>query len=145
MVQVRQATKKDSKSILDLLVQLRPKPHTKIQRNLFLRTIQKYISDRDKKILVAIQDSKIVGLASLVFIPRLNQKLELWIPELVVDENRRRKGVGNLLINSAIVLAEKNGCFRIRLESGNKRKGSHKFYEKLGFDQYALSFKKKIT
>ena len=31
-------------------------------------------------------------------------------------------------------------CHRIRLESGNQRKDSHKFYEHLGFEQSALSF-----
>ena len=143
-MQIRKAAKKDTKPMLELLAQLRPRPTTKT-RNFFIKTIQKYISDKDKQILVAINDSKIIGLASLVFLPRLNQKLELWIPELVVDKNYRKKGVGKALIQYCIKIAKKKGCFRLRLESGNKRKGSHKFYKKIGFDQYALSFKKSIS
>ena len=130
--------------ILDLLTQLRPSPSNKAQKNSFMKTIHDYVSCKDKQILLAVDKSKIVGLASLVFLPRLNQKLELWIPELVVDKNYRRKGVGKSLIQSCIYIAKKKKCFRIRLESGNKKKGSHKFYEKLGFAQYALCFKKHL-
>ncbi|MDE1767138.1 MAG: GNAT family N-acetyltransferase [Thaumarchaeota archaeon] len=141
-MQVRKASKKDTKPILELLVQLRPGPSNKYQYNYFVKIIQKYLADKDKQILVAVAGLKIVGLASLVFLPRLNQKLELWIPELVVDSKYRKKGVGKSLIKSCMDAAKKKRCFRIRLESGNKRRGSHAFYRKIGFEQYALSFQK---
>lgn len=140
-MQIRKASKKDTKTLLDLLKQLRPLPFSKAQQN-YMKTIHDYVSCKDKQILLAIDKSKIIGLASVVFLPRLNQKLELWIPELVVDKNYRKKGIGKSLIQSCINMARKKGCSRIRLESGNKRKGSHKFYKKLGFVQYALCFKK---
>ena len=127
--------------LLDLLIQLRPLPSNRAKQN-YMKTIRDYVSCKDKQILLAVDKSKIVGLASVVFLPRLNQKLELWIPELVVDKNYRKKGIGKSLIQSCIDIAKKKGCFRIRLESGNKKKGSHKFYKKLGFVKYALCFKK---
>ncbi|MDE1829374.1 MAG: GNAT family N-acetyltransferase [Thaumarchaeota archaeon] len=51
--------------------------------------------------------------------------------ELIVDEDYRRMGVGNFLIDSSVNLANKNRCFRIRPESDNKRKDAHKFYKKI--------------
>ncbi|MDE1763697.1 MAG: GNAT family N-acetyltransferase [Thaumarchaeota archaeon] len=143
-MQVRKASKKDTKPILGLLVQLRPSPSSKSQYNYFMRIIQRYLTDKDKQMLVAVVRSKIVGLASLVFLPRLNQKLELWIPELVVDQKYRKKRVGKSLIKACVSAAKKKKCFRIRLESGNRRKGSHAFYRKIGFEQFALSFQKPI-
>ena len=80
-------------------------------------------------------------MVSLMFISRLNRdKLELYIPELIVAEENRGKGLGNKLIEQCIKIAKEKKCHRIRLESGNQRIESHQFYKKLGFTQHALSF-----
>jgi GNAT superfamily N-acetyltransferase len=139
---IRAASKNDAPSILNLLYELkRPKPKTRSEKAIFGKQILRYLSDMDKKILVAESDSGIIGLVSLVFIPRLNRtKLELYIPELVVAKGSRRSGVGESLIKSCIGIAKRKRCFRIRLESGYKRKEAHKFYKKLGFEQPSLSY-----
>ena len=88
---------------------------------------------------------KIVGMVSVMFLPRLNQlTLEMYIPELVVLEKYQNHGIGKKLINSCITLAKEKKCHRIRLESGNQRKDSHEFYKHLGFEQFSLSFTKKL-
>ncbi|MGQ0772551.1 MAG: GNAT family N-acetyltransferase [Nitrososphaerota archaeon] len=139
---IRAASKNDIPSILNLLYQLkRPKPKTRSENARFGKQILRYLSDADKKILVAESDSGIIGLVSLVFIPRLNRtKLELYIPELVVAKGSRRSGVGESLIEYCIGIAKKKKCFRMRLESGYQRREAHKFYKKLGFEQSALSY-----
>jgi GNAT superfamily N-acetyltransferase len=108
--------------------------------------ITKYVKDSDKTILVAdLDDMKIVGMVSIVFLSRLNQNtLEMYIPELVVLEKYHNQGIGKKLINSCITLATEKKCHRIRLESGNIRKESHQFYKHLGFEQSALSFSKNL-
>jgi GNAT superfamily N-acetyltransferase len=100
-----------------------------------LQLITKYLTDSDKQILVLVLDDvKIIGMASMVFLPRLNRTtLEMYIPELVVLEKYQNHGIGKKLINSCITLAKEKKCHRIRLESGNQRKESHKFYKSLGF------------
>ena len=109
----------------------------------FSTTLQ-YLNEKDKKIIVA-EDSKIVGMISVMLLPRLNRtKSELYIPELVVLENRRGLGIGKSLMESCVKIAKEKKCFRIRLESGNKRKGAHQFYKKIGFEQSALSYTKII-
>ena len=84
-------------------------------------------------------------MVSVIFLSRLNQlNYEMHIPELVVLEKYQKQGVGKNLINACIDIAKTKKCHRIRLESGNKRKESHRFYKHLGFEQYALSFTKNL-
>nr|WP_042683716.1 GNAT family N-acetyltransferase [Candidatus Nitrosotenuis chungbukensis] len=139
---IRKASKKDTNEILDLLYQLqRPRPKTNAESLAFRKQIHGYLDEKDEIILVAEQSSKVVGLVSMMFLPRLNRtKLELYIPELVVSEDHRKSGIGKSLIESCIHMAKKKKCFRIRLESGNQRKDAHLFYEKIGFEQSALSY-----
>ena len=141
-ISVRKATDKDIPAILDLLYKLgRPKAKNDSETEIFEKQIKQYISNSDKQILVAELDSKIVGMASLMFISRLNRdKLELYIPELIVSEENRGKGLGNKLIEQCIKIAKEKKCHMIKLESGNQRIESHQFYKKLGFIQHALSF-----
>ena len=140
-MKIRAATKNDTDEILSLLYDLgRPKPRTKSQKEMFEKLVIQYL--KQKQLTIAEIDSEIVGVISMVLIPRLNQtKLELYIPELVVSSNHRRMGIGKALINHAISVAKKKKCYRIRLESGHARKESHKFYSHLGFEQYAKTFR----
>ena len=130
-VKIRSAKPNDIPIILGLLYELgRPKPK----------------KDSDKEILIAEHnDVEIIGMASIVFLSRLNQTdNEMYITELVVFKNYQNKGIGKKLIESCIKLAKEKKCHRIRLESGNARKESHIFYKNLGFVQNALSFSKEI-
>ena len=140
---IEDASESDISTILDLLNELgRPKPEIDSEEKLFGKLIKKYVVDSDKKLLVAKLDGiKIVGMASIVFLVRLNQSnLEMYIPELVVAKKHQNKGIGKNLINSCVTIAKHKECYRIRLESGNQRKDSHKFYMHLGFTKSALSF-----
>ena len=145
-MKIRNGITKDISEITKLLEELgRPQPKNKLERTKFEKLIQQYLSDDDKQILLAEDNSKIVGMASLVFLPRLNQnKPELWIPDLVVSKDYQNKGIGKELVKACVKIAKTKNCFRIRLESGNKRKDTHKFYKKTGFEQYALTFRKPV-
>ena len=144
--QIRNATKNDLPIILGLLVELeRPKPKNDEDITIFEKRIEQYLSDSDKQILVAQKHSEVVGLVSIVFLPRLNRThSELYIPELIVRKEYQKQGIGKQLINSCIEIGKEKNCHRIRLESGNERKESHNFYAHLGFEQSALSFTKNL-
>ncbi len=124
----------------------RPKPQKDSDVDSFRKLLKKYVMDSDKEILVAeLGDVKIIGMVSVMFLPRLNRiNFEMYIPELVVLEKYQNQGIGKKLINSCIALAKEKKCHRIRLESGNIRKESHLFYKHLGFEQSALSFTKNL-
>jgi N-acetylglutamate synthase-like GNAT family acetyltransferase len=143
---IRESSNKDIPSILNLLYELeRPKPLDDNEIKIFKNKIFDYFSDSKKIILVAEQDGKIVGIVSIIYLQRLNRaKPEMYIPELIVTEKLRHSGIGEKLIQYCFDLAKKKSCYRIRLESGNQRKESHKFYKTIGFEQSALTFTKSI-
>ena len=131
--------------VIGLLYELgRPKPKKDSDVDEFRKLVKKYLKDSDKSILVAVKNEiEIIGAVSIIFLSRLNQtSLEMYIPELIVQKKYQRKGIGKMLIYACIDLGKKKKCHRIRLESGNKRKDSHKFYESLGFEFSAKSFTK---
>ncbi|MFB5631387.1 MAG: GNAT family N-acetyltransferase [Nitrosopumilaceae archaeon] len=143
-IEIRNATKQDIPIILGLLYELeRPKPNNEEEKKIFEKKIQQYISDSDKQILVALVNLEIIGLASIIFLSRLNRtQHELYIPELIVRNEFRSRGIGKKLITTCIEIGKKKKCHRIRLESGNARTDTHKFYSNLGFMQSAFSFTK---
>jgi len=144
---IRESIYDDIPLLLELLYELgRPKPQNENEIESFTKLLKNYIDDNDKKILVAeINDSKIIGLISLVFLSRLNQKtLELYVPELIISQQYQNQGIGKKLLNSSIELGKEKKCHRIRLESGNQRTESHKFYEHLGFENSSIFFTKNL-
>lgn len=144
-VTIKKASKNDIPVILGLLYELgRPKPKKDNDVDVFRKLVKKYITDSDKQVLIALNnDVEIVGMASIIFLSRLNQaNYEMYIPELIVTEEYQNGGIGEKLVKSCIELAKEKKCHRIRLESGNQRTESHKFYKKLGFIQSAFSFTK---
>ena len=144
---IRPAKKNDVPLILGLLYELgRPKPKKDSDVDTFRKLVKKQMSDSDKTILIAeSNDVNVVGMASIIFLPRLNQKnYELYIPELIVTEKFQKKGIGIKIIDACVSLAKKKKCHKIRLESGLSRKEAHKFYKKLGFESKSFSFTKNL-
>ena len=144
---VREALVDDVPAVLGLLDELgRPGPADQHEAEEFGRMVEKYIADDDKRVLVALAGDRVVGMASVLLLPRLNHtSRELYMPELVVSQQYRGLGLGKALAKYCIRLAAENGCHRIRLESGNQRTASHRFYLDLGFGQSALSFSKDVN
>ncbi|MDH3696484.1 MAG: GNAT family N-acetyltransferase [Nitrosopumilus sp.] len=143
---IRESIHDDISSILNLLYDLdRPRPLNDDEVKIFKTKISDYFLDSQKNIIVAQQDKKIVGVASIIYLQRLNRvKTEMYIPELIVTEKLRCSGIGKRLMQYCMELAKKKNCYRIRLESGNSRKESHKFYKSIGFEQSAQFFSKYV-
>ena len=146
-ITIRESTYDDIPSLLELLYELgRPKPQQDNELEKFTTLLKNYIQEDDKKILVAqIDNSKIIGMISMVFLSRLNQNTsEMYVPELIVSQNYHSQGIGKKLLNFSIKLGKEKKCHRIRLESGNQRIESHKFYKHLGFEDSSVFFTKNL-
>lgn len=144
-ISIRPAKKNDTPLILGLLYELgRPKPEKDSDLNSFRDLVKNQINDSDKTVLVAeSNDVNVVGMVSVIFLPRLNQiQYEMYIPELIVTEKYRNQGIGTSLINACISMARQKKCHKIRLESGIQRIQAHQFYKNLGFESKSLSFTK---
>ena len=146
-ITIRESTFDDIPSLLELLYELgRPKPQKDNELETFIKLLKNYMQEDDRKILVAqIENLKIIGMMSIVFLSRLNQNtLEMYVPELIVSQNYHSKGIGKKLINFSIDLGKEKKCHRMRLESGNQRTESHKFYQHLGFENSSIFFTKNL-
>ena len=54
---------------------------------------------------------------------------------LVIDENNRRKGIGQMLVNKVVAWTRSINISRIRVRSRSIRTDAHSFYLKIGFTQ----------
>jgi ribosomal protein S18 acetylase RimI-like enzyme len=66
------------------------------------------------------------------------------LPLSVISKEYRSQGIGKLLVQKCESLAKRKKCYRIRLESRNDRIDAHSFYKKIGFQQIAQVFEKKL-
>ena len=143
---IRKAAYGDIQEILELLYYLgRPKPQNNSDTHSFDNMIKQYVLDLDKDIIVAIINEVVIGMTSMMFLPRLNHFTpEMYISELVVSQKYQRQRVGENLISECVSIAREKNCHRMRLESGYDRVDAHSFYTHLGFVDNAKSFMLKL-
>jgi ribosomal protein S18 acetylase RimI-like enzyme len=75
---------------------------------------------------------RIVGLLTLVVF-RIPTGVRAWIEDVVVDETRRGRGVGDALSREAIRQAVERGARTIELTSRPSREAANRLYQRLGF------------
>lgn len=101
------------------------------------------LADRDRSMIVAEEDGEIVGVIDLLTVPNLTHRGAPWaiIENLIVEQHRRRQGIGRALVQEGIRRARESGCYKVQLLSNVARRDAHHFYESLGFDQSAEGFR----
>ena len=96
------------------------------------------------RVLVAEDDGEVVGAVSLWLKPDLaHGDTVAEVPMLVVSEDRRREGVGKLLMEEVQRLAAENGVNLIELVATTHNSPAREFYRSLGFvetDHVTLEF-----
>jgi GNAT superfamily N-acetyltransferase len=90
-------------------------------------------------IVVARQDSKVVGMVNLLYTvsTALGDRVAL-LEDMVVSPNVRGSGVGSRLLEQAIQLARLDGCKRITLLTDRANESAQRFYQKHGFGFSAM-------
>lgn len=105
-----------------------------------------YLQRTDAFALVADIEYDVVGFINVEVRPRLNVALpQGWVPDLVVTEHQRGRGVGRALLEQAEELARERGCWGIALESASWRQDAHAFYATMGWSGGGLSFTKSLS
>jgi GNAT superfamily N-acetyltransferase len=127
---VRDATAEDAAAVAGLLDELGyPSTPAEVGRRLEIRR-----SDAYSRVLLAIDDGRIVGSMSIHAFPHLEHDgRTLRIESLVVTAGTRGTGAGRLLIEAAETLARSWDCGAIEVTSSRRREGAHAFYRRLGF------------
>ncbi len=97
-------------------------------------TFNNLISNERGSLVVAEEDEKILGMASISFNLALRYNGEYCqLEELVVDQDARGKNVGGLLIEETLRLAKNRSCKEFGLYLLESTKHNQPFYEKYGF------------
>ena len=68
----------------------------------------------------------------------------IWIDEIVIDNDYKKKGYGKTLITEVTKFAKENNCKRIELNCWSFNEDALKFYEKIGFVQQRIIFEKEV-
>jgi GNAT superfamily N-acetyltransferase len=91
-------------------------------------------------ILVAVYDSKVIGMALLHRTRFLHRPPDGRIVSLVISETYRNRGVGAHLIKAAELVFHSWGCGRVEVTSGALREAAHRFYVREGFSEHPKRF-----
>ncbi len=110
------------------------------------RVFESYLRRPDVVVLVAESDGRLVGFLDMEYRSRLGFTApQAWIPDLIVEEDARSRGIGRALLARAEDLARERGCWGMSLESANWRSASHAFYERQGWEQTSRGFTKLLA
>lgn len=107
-------------------------------------TVLKSVFEGEGKVFVALRDGDVVGLAIYRVIPTPRCGLRFYVDDLVVDESLRGGGIGAGLLRALEDGARASGASAVELESGISREATHRFYEREGFERFAISFRKRM-
>ena len=87
-------------------------------------------------VLLARDHSQVVGFAAYSYLwPAVGLTQSLYLKELYVREDSRRKGVGKLLMNRLLEIAVANGCSRVEWAADSDNPLALGFYRKLGYQE----------
>ena len=90
-------------------------------------------------------DARVVAFCSLHFRERLNfATLEAWVPDLVVTESARRRGIAGEILGEVERRARSRECHAIQLESGYQRAEAHHLYRQFQMRDTGKSFYKPL-
>ena len=146
---IREAREEDFESVTALLEELgRPKVLGTGQEDeaVHRERYRAWLAEECYYAFVAEEDGAVVGFVDLQIVPRLNfQAPQAWVPDLIVAERCRSRGVGAALLARAEEVALRHSAFSLALESAHWRTRAHAFYIRQGMKDAAREFVKVLT
>jgi GNAT superfamily N-acetyltransferase len=98
------------------------------------RRFDRLASFPDCRVLVATEDSEVIGFGTVHVFPILSEDAPRGqLTALVVTESARGRGVGRELVHAMEEFARSRGVWRIVVTTANHRAATHRFYELLGY------------
>jgi len=106
------------------------------------RALRALLKRPDETLLVAVENRRIVGTNHILIFRHLARALKpaAIIENMVVDARARGAGVGQKLMDAALKIARRLGCYKLSLTSNRKRPRAHRFYEKFGMRRTHYGF-----
>lgn len=87
-------------------------------------------------VLLARDGSRLVGLAAYSFLwPAAGVTQSIYLKELYVSKDCRRKGVGKILMRRLFAVAAEHGCSRVEWTTDEDNLDAQRFYDGLGIQK----------
>jgi GNAT superfamily N-acetyltransferase len=136
-MQVRIATTADYPQLLRLYQQLNPEDPV---AGASVRTaFDAILQSPALELIVAEKDGVLVGSCYLNIIPNMTRAGQPYavIENVITDAAYRKQGIGKAVMNFAVELAGRAGCYKVMLMTGRKDDGVNAFYVNCGFSKDA--------
>ena len=72
--------------------------------------------------------------------PFWTDEVHAWLPDMIVSEAHRGRGIGRALLSDALAHAGDRGAAQVSLESGPARTAAHALYRSMGFVETGRTF-----
>jgi GNAT superfamily N-acetyltransferase len=141
-IRVRDAVASDADAIAALLVELgHVVPRTDVPAR-----IAAVVSDHGAVLVAVDEADRPLGLISLSRHVALHASGPIaYITALVTASTARRRGVGQLLVETAKAWARERGCVRLSVTSAERRADAHAFYPACGLPYTGRRFAMEIS
>lgn len=136
-MQIRIASASDYEQLLRLYRQLNPEDPA--AGTAVKQAFDTILQSSALKLVVAEEDGRLIGSCYLNVIPNMTRagKPYALIENVITDAGYRNKGIGKAVMNFAVDLAERAGCYKVMLMTGRKDSAVHAFYISCGFSKDA--------
>jgi GNAT superfamily N-acetyltransferase len=132
---IRRAIGSDAEAVTALLAQLEYPLDAGEVRPLLVELL----ADSAHVVLVAEEDGEVVGLVNAHFRPQLHHLAPVGtIDELVVDEDRRGRRIGERLVEEVLEEARRRGADVVEVTTHYRRERAHAFYRRCGFEDTSI-------
>jgi GNAT superfamily N-acetyltransferase len=147
-VVVRSATSGDVKRLVELLAHgaLDDRREDPNDLSAYLAALTEIQASPGSDVLVAELGGEVVGMCQLVVFRHLQHRGGLCaeVESMHVHPKFRGRGIGKQLLDAAVDIARREGCYRVQLTSNRQRTDAHRFYERHGFAASHVGFKRLI-
>lgn len=146
MIELHTVTDEAGRVISDELLASAETVHRQLRPNLpaDYASTMRAIFDFGGRMTMAIQDGQVVGVAVWRLMLKTVGGLELYVDDLITDEQQRSTGVGSTLLHWLEGEARRRGCAVLSLDSGTQRHRAHRFYFREGMAATSFHFVKSL-
>lgn len=98
---------------------------------------EQILNDKNHHIIVCEIDNKIVSSCVCVIVPNLTHKQQPYavIENVVTDKEYRKRGYASQCLDYAKQIAKKENCYKMMLMTGSRKRSTHRFYQKAGYNK----------
>lgn len=139
---LREYTPEVAEAVRELLKQLSRsgKDKGEIPREWFDEVIDSPYHD----LLLAVEDEKVIGMASLTMVMGAGIGKNAYLEDFVVSEEARGKNVGTALWEEMLKWGAEKGCRNLEFTCGQGREVAQAFYKAHGAEIYETNFFRKV-